>query len=96
MINRNHTQIHMAALISILLLIGQFGVLFHAVDHSFHEEDQSCQIFQQCERLGDGLISPMLQLTILVSRVQSIPQIVSIWLSLPQSAYFSRAPPSLL
>ncbi|MBL3619610.1 MAG: DUF2607 family protein [gamma proteobacterium endosymbiont of Lamellibrachia anaximandri] len=96
MVNRKHTQIHMGALISILLLIGQFGVLSHSVEHPFHTQDQSCQIFLQCENSGNGLISPELQFPILVSHVLPILQIVSIWLSLPQSAYSARAPPPLL
>lgn len=86
----------MTALISILLLIGQLGVLFHSVEHPFHTQDQSCEIFLQCEKSGNGLISPDLQFPILVSHVQPILQIVSIWLSLPQLAYSARAPPSLL
>lgn len=96
MINRKHIQRHITVLISILLLIGQFGVLFHSVEHPFHAQEQSCQIFLKCEKSGNGLISPELQLPILVSNALPILQIVSIWLSLPQSAYYARGPPSLL
>jgi len=96
MIIRRHTQIHLAVFISILLLIGQFGVLSHSVEHPFHTQDESCQIVLQCEKSGNGLIFLDLQLLTLVSNVPPIPQIVSIWLSLLQSAYSARAPPSLL
>ena len=96
MIDRKYNQIHIAALISILLLIGQFGVLSHSVEHPFHAQDQSCQIFLKWENSGKGLISPELQLAIQVGNALPIPQVVRIWLSLPQPAYYARAPPSLL
>jgi Protein of unknown function (DUF2607). len=96
MIDRKHIQIHMAALISILLLIGQFAVLSHSIEHPFHGDDQSCQIFLQCENSEDGLMSAELALPILISNAAPTAQIVSICLSLPLSAYNARAPPSLL
>ena len=96
MIIQKHTQIHMAALISILLLIGQFSVLSHSVEHSFHAQDQSCEIFIQCETSGNGLISPALQFLILASNSLYLAQLVSSWLPSVQSAYYARGPPSFL
>lgn len=96
MVNQKHTPLDIAALISILLLIAQLGTLSHSVEHLFHAQDQSCQIFLQSEQSGNGLVSPDLQLPILFSHVQLIPQLVSIWLPSSQSAYSARAPPSSL
>jgi len=83
-------------MVSILLLIGQLGVLYHSVDHPFHTHDHSCQVFLQFESTGNGLTSSELQLPTLLTHVQFIPQIINIWLSLPPSIYYARAPPSLL
>jgi hypothetical protein len=94
MIDRKH--INIVALISFLLLIGQFAMLSHSVEHQFHVHDQSCRIFLQCEKSGSGLISPELQFFIIASYTQPIQQIVTTWLFLPQFAYCARAPPSLL
>ena len=96
MINTKHTQIHIAALISILLLIGQFGVLSHSVAHLIHAQEQSCQLFLQCEKSGSDLLDPELQLPIVMSSTLPMFQIVSIWLSFSPSAYYARAPPSFL
>ncbi|MBL4679908.1 MAG: DUF2607 family protein [Pseudomonadales bacterium] len=92
--NQKHLQIYIA-LISILLLIGQFGVLTHSVEHPFHAQSQSCQIFLQCEKSGKGLVPDGLQLPIMASNALPASQIIGICLSTPQSVYNARAPPSL-
>jgi hypothetical protein len=94
MMSQKRFHIHIA-LISILLLIGQFSVLTHSVEHPFHAQDHSCQIFLQCDKSGNGLISYDLQLPILASNTLPTSQIVNSWLPAPQSAYNARAPPSL-
>ncbi|MBV1877467.1 MAG: DUF2607 family protein [Pseudomonadales bacterium] len=96
MIDRKHTQIHIAAFISVLLLIGQFGVLSHSVAHLIHAQEQSCQLFLQCEKSGSELLDPELQLPVAMGSTLPMLQIVSIWISLSQSAYYARAPPSFL
>ncbi|WP_428086651.1 DUF2607 family protein [Candidatus Thioglobus sp.] len=93
MINLKRTHHIHIALISILLLIGQFSVLIHSVEHPFHDQEQSCQVFLQCENSDKGLVSSAIQLPILASSTLPVSQIVSVWLSSLQSAYSARAPP---
>ena len=92
--NLKHIKIHVA-LISILLLVGQFGALSHSVEHPFHGQDQSCEIYLQCEKSANGLIYHHLQLAIPASETIPTSQTVIAWLSLPQTSYFARAPPFL-
>jgi hypothetical protein len=94
MINRKQIKIHIA-LIIILLQISQFAALTHAVEHPFHAQDKSCQIFLQCEKSGNGLITHFLQFFALTTHTQVANKIASIWLTLPQTTYSARAPPSL-
>ncbi|PCJ20497.1 MAG: hypothetical protein COB04_04385 [Gammaproteobacteria bacterium] len=82
-------------LISLLLLVGQLGVLAHSVDHSFHSEDESCQIFLQCESSGDGLIFGDFTAPVQVGSTQLSVGVESVWLPTPLRSYFSRAPPAL-
>lgn len=79
-------------LISLLLLVGQLGVLAHSVEHSFHSQDESCQIFLQCENSGDGLNSHDIQVPVQVGGTQPSGLSVSVWLPTPLISYFSRAP----
>ena len=94
MMNRKHIY-KKIALLSMLLLIGQFGVLTHSVEHPFHAQNQSCQIFLQCENSDDGLIFHVLQVATLAGPIQSPSRLVSTWLPTLLTAYSSRAPPVL-
>ena len=90
------SQIHFLLLVSILLLIGQLGIISHSVDHPFHAQDESCQLFLQCEKLGDSAVSLELQeLLVLSETLATIPRI-NTFLSAPSSGFLARAPPYLL
>ncbi len=78
-----------------LLLIGQFAVLKHSVEHLFHAHEQSCQIFLHCENSGHGLITQVLQLTPPAKNTLFDGQIVTAWSSFLQTSYNARAPPLL-
>ena len=78
-----------------LLLIGQLGVSTHSVEHPFHEQDQSCKIFLQCENPDDELIFIDLQAPTLFGTIQPLILLFSAWSPTPLTAYFSRAPPFL-
>ena len=94
MINLKRNQIHIA-LLGILLLIGQLGVLIHSAEHSFHTEEQSCEIFLQCEKSGNGLISNVVDFNAPVAYIHATSRVKSVSSSLSQSVYYARAPPSL-
>jgi hypothetical protein len=94
MISRNY-KIHIVLILSILLFIGQFATLIHSVKHSFHTQDESCQIFLQCEKLGSGVVLSKLPLPpILVIDTLIIIEMVRIWLPFSRFEYYVRAPPS--
>ena len=92
--NRKKIRVHLT-LISILMLIGQLGVLAHSVEHPFHAQDESCQIFLQCEKSGDGLVSLSFSLPLEARQTQPVSPMVGVWLSLSLIPYSARAPPSL-
>ncbi|MBV1914067.1 MAG: hypothetical protein KUG72_01700 [Pseudomonadales bacterium] len=92
--NRKHVKIHLT-LISILMLVGQLGVLAHSVEHPFHAQDESCQIFLQCEKSGDGLVSLSFPLLLETRQTQPASQMVDVWLALSLTPYSARAPPPL-
>ena len=73
--------------------MGQLNVLTHSVEHPFHTPDQSCQIFLQLEKSGNGLIFAGLQLVPLIKNTSSSPGIFTLRLSFLQTVYFARAPP---
>jgi len=91
---RNHVKIHLT-LISILMLVGQLGVFAHSAEHPFHVQDESCQVFLQCEKSGDGPVSFSFPLPLETRQAQPVSQIAVVWLSLPLTPYSARAPPSL-
>jgi len=87
-------RLRVICVLSMLLLIGQFAAIVHSVEHPFHAQDQSCQIFFLCEKSGNGLIAHNLQPPVFVSHTLPSVQIVTVWLSLPQTVFHIRAPPS--
>ena len=91
--SRKHIQ-KQIVLLSMLLLIGQFAMLTHSSEHPFHEQDQSCQVFLQCENSDNGLSFHGVQLPTRVDIVQAPSRLVSLWSPTPSTRYFSRAPPS--
>ncbi|MBV1873379.1 MAG: DUF2607 family protein [Gammaproteobacteria bacterium] len=94
MVSRKYVEIHVA-LLSLLLLIGQLGVLVHSVEHSFHTHDQSCQLFLQSESSGDGLSVHALQVPALVGFVRLQRYLLNTFSPALLTNYCSRAPPFL-
>jgi len=94
MLNNKHIHIRIA-LISALLFISKFAVLNHSVEHPFHTQDQSCQIFLQYEESGSEPTSIALQLPDQYKSIIHTNQLVSFKLALSQSKYYARAPPFL-
>ncbi len=90
--NKKYLQIRIA-LISLLLLIGQFSVLIHSVEHPHHVQELSCQVYLQCEKSGNGLLFDGVQLPSQASNTLVVSRIISVWLSYPHRSYLSRAPP---
>jgi len=93
-INRKHIHIHILLICS-LLLIGQFGVLIHSIEHPFHISEQSCQTFITLEQSDDSLAFDNLLLVIKAINIPVIIAFVELSL-LTQTVYHSRAPPALL
>jgi hypothetical protein len=94
MIKRNHIGIKIA-LISMLLLMGQLGVFTHSIEHLSHAQEQSCQIFLQCEKLGNALISHTVKTVPLPNTSLLTARFTRAFSSLTITPYLSRAPPSL-
>lgn len=93
MINRKHLHIHLA-LIGMLFLSVQFGVLVHSAEHPFHAQDHSCELFLQCEKSGNGLTSVALTLPIFVRHTLFSVQLIILWAPVANTDYPIRAPPS--
>ena len=94
MVRGKCVKIHIA-LLSLLLLIGQLGVLVHTVEHSFHTDDQTCQLFLQCESSSDGLNVSTPQVPALVGFVQPERYLPNTFIPVLLTNYCSRAPPFL-
>ncbi len=92
MINRKHIPI---ALLSILLLIGQLSVLIHAVEHPFHDHDESCDIFISSEQSSDNLLINSLELPIVNNHSLVINTTTALFTTL-ELVYHARAPPFFL
>jgi len=92
MINRKHIHIHIV-LISVLLLIGQFGALIHSEQHPFHISDQSCDTFLALDHSKSGLLFDNIQLLIIPAK-HILPRSVFVDVfTLTQTVYSARAPP---
>jgi len=92
--NLTHANIRIV-LISLLLLSGQFGVLVHSAEHSFHTDEHACDMFLQGENLADGAIFAAFKAPAQLKNNQAKCRLVSVYLSSPPTNYFSRAPPQL-
>lgn len=90
-----HIKVHIA-LIGLLLLIGQIGVLQHSVKHLFHTQDQSCQIFIQCAKTGDGIITYVPLFPATVQHLLFFTLIIISYTLIPLRRYSARAPPLTL
>lgn len=93
MINKKYFRLQII-LLSMLLLVGQFAVVVHSVEHLSHAEGPSCQIFVQCEKSGNGIFAHALQLAPLVRHVFSHNKLVDLRFFSAQTSYYARAPPS--
>ena len=91
MINRKHILISIV-LISTLFM-SQMAVLVHSVEHPFHTPDQSCQVFFQYEKSGDGLLPPSLQFSALPGSNLLVGSVSTRLSSFLKTVYFARAPP---
>ncbi|MFV9615674.1 MAG: hypothetical protein ACNYZG_06935 [Gammaproteobacteria bacterium] len=82
-------------LASLVIVLAQFGVVVHATNHPFHQEEALCLSFQSAEHdkhafnaIPVALVNP-----VLVSGID-VPQVETL-LSSFYSNYLSRAPPVL-
>ncbi len=82
-------------LASLVILLAQFGVVVHATDHPFHQEEALCLSFQSAEQdkhafnaIPVALVNPVLVSNVDVSQIET-------QLSSFRSNYLSRAPPVL-
>ena len=83
-----------AALISLFLLMGQFGALIHSSTHPFHTPTQTCHIWSSIAHSGNVLASSEAAFTISVFR-QTTPILPDIPLvAHVPSVYTQRAPPA--
>jgi len=82
----------LSSLISILLLIGQLGVLVHAVEHPFHDSHKSCDVFVAAEQVDSNLASAQVDLPTIKDDLTDVCIIIS-KLSTSLSVYQARAPP---
>lgn len=80
------------SLISILLLIGQLGVLVHAEEHPFHDSHESCKVFVAAEQTDSTLAINYIDLPAIKNDAPDICFIIS-ELSSSLSVYQARAPP---
>ena len=80
------------SLISILLLIGQLGVLVHAEEHPFHNSHESCKVFAAVEQTDSALVINNIDLPVIKNDAPDICFIIS-ELSVSLSVYQARAPP---
>jgi len=90
---KSRSQQVIAGVFTLLLLIGQFASLAHAVDHPFHQVDEHCASFIHCEKqdLSPGLDGLNFEFSALTSEKQVFSnQSVNVHSS---SAYSARAPP---
>lgn len=77
-----------------IMLIGQIAVLSHSVEHPFHADEESCQIFLHCQQSANGLISADASINhfsdhqayVVTTTTQAQPAL--------NATYFARAPPS--
>jgi len=81
-----------SSLIRILLLIGQLGVLAHAVEHPFHNPIESCDVFIAAEQVDGDLASGQINLPAIKDDLTDVCIIIS-ELSISRSIYQARAPP---
>lgn len=81
-------------LLSILLLIGQVGILVHAEEHPFHDSHESCEVFVSAEQTDTALVINNIDLPVITHDTLDVYCINS---NFPVSlrVYQARAPPFL-
>ena len=82
-----------SVLIGILLLVGQLGVLTHAVEHLEHRSSDSCQVFLQCEKSSAELPSNELALSVEVGTAVLVDALEDTDTPLRIKNFYARAPP---
>ena len=90
--NHHKNNLIYISLISILLLVGQLGVLIHAEEHPFHHSHVSCDVFVAAEQTDTTLVLNNIDLPVIKNDAPDICFIIS-KLSISLSVYQARAPP---
>ncbi len=87
----SYKRFHLIVIIT-LLLVSQSGLLVHATEHPFHQEDESCEIFISLEQSYDALFD---NIAIPSSNLffSAINYFNSFSLHFFQNDYLIRAPP---
>lgn len=88
-----HIKIY-TLLLSILLLIGQMGILVHAEEHPFHDSHESCEVFVSAEQTDTALVINNIHLPVITYDSLDVCCIIS-ELPVSLSVYQARAPPFL-
>jgi L-cystine uptake protein TcyP (sodium:dicarboxylate symporter family) len=89
-------NLYYALLISVVLLVVQYGAMLHAVEHPFHEHDASCNVYFAAERLGNGLVALVILPIIPLVKCSDIPSIIHLFYGQRIHYFFARAPPIFL
>ena len=88
-----NSNLYHALLISVLLLVVQYGAMLHAVQHSFHAHDASCSVYFAAERLANGLVALGI-FPIFSAPIHSyFPSVIHLFYGQIKTYFFARAPP---
>ncbi len=93
-IKGNH--LYHALLLSVVLLMIQYGAIIHSVKHPFHADDVSCEVYLAAKHLSNGLVATIIALGVLTAESLYFPLIFPHFYGQTPTYFQARAPPFLL